>query len=414
MKEDIKKELEEEKKEEEEVKEEEAKEEDNAEEEKEIEKLVSKITKSITSELSAHNKASKDAEAKKKALNSPSTASYVDKEVKVHTKKDGTHILMRTSEMELCSDWFKAFLNKDSKICNDIVTKLEPLQEGTNALGGFLVPTILANFITEVKEDASVIRPRSNVIDMSGMKTNQLDITGIASKPRVSWTSELAVKSTSSVNFNQISLTPYKMTAIVTMSTELRDDSPFNVIQLVGRLLGEAVAREEDRVFLNGNGTGQPTGIDNYAFANTVNAGGALNFDHIIRCFYNLPQAYRSNGYWIANSRTIAVIRHLKTTTNDYVLRDHGFITEPTMPSMLGRPVLENNNATSDRVFFGDLKNYHIADKGGVKLDTSEEAVVGTYNLWERNMIGIKVEERVDAELAPTQSFTEVQNTGVS
>jgi len=379
-----------------------------------LKKLVSKITKSITAELSAHNKVAEEAKAKKKALVNAATASYSDSEVKIFKKKDGSTINMRKSEMQLCSDWFKAFLAQDKRTCRDIVTKLEPLQEGTAALGGNLVPTILANFITEVKEDASVIRPRANVIDMSGMKTNHLDITGIASKPRVSWTSELAVKSTSSVNFNQISLTPYKMTAIVTMSTELRDDSPFNVIQLVGRLLGEAVAREEDRVFLNGSGAGQPTGIDTYAFANVVNAGGALNFDHIIRCYYNLPQAYRANAYWIANSRVIAVIRHLKTTTNDYVLRDHGFITEPTMPAMLGRPVLENNNASSDRVFFGDLSNYHIADKGGVKLDTSEEAVVGSYNLWERNMIGIKIEERVDAELAPTQSFTEIQNTNVS
>jgi len=35
-------------------------------------------------------------------------------------------------------------------------------------------------------------------------------------------------------------------------------------------------------------------------------------------------------------------------------------------------------------------------------------------SLWQRNLLGILAEERVDGELALTRSFREITNTGVS
>lgn len=389
---------------------------EDAKDDEQIDKIISRITHKITDELKANRKASETSVAKKKAL-TREPVRHASQKVKAYMfksgKRAGEHYEFDSKDAELCANWYKAFIDGDKKLAREITTKLEPLNEGVNADGGFIVPVVLANFLTEVKEDVSVIRPRSRVIDMSGMKTNQLDISGIATKPRVGWTEELAAKSTSSMTFRQISLTPYKMTAIITLSTELRDDSPFNVLSIVGEKLGEAVAREEDRVFINGTGAGQPTGIDSYGLA-AINAGGALTYDHILNAYYLMPQAYRANGYWIMNSRTIAAVRRLKDTTNNYILQNFGFITDPNIPAILGRPVLENNNATSARIFFVDLSNYYIADKGGFKLDTSTEAVVADTSLWETNLVGVKVEERVDAELEPVQSGVEIQNTGIA
>lgn len=394
-------------------------------EKKEEEKLVENIASKFANEFSKaleQKEISKEAAEKKKNLHTP--ARFSNKKVNIYRyksvakqKEKGSYYQMNNDDMGMLAKWWIALTNKDysaqRKFYELMETKIEPLQEGVAAEGGNLVPTLLANFLTEIKEDEAVIRSRSNVIDMSAMKTNQLNISGIATKPKVAWTSELAQKSTSSMTFRQISLTPYKMTAIVTMSTELRDDSPFAVVQLVGRQLGLAVVREEDRVFMNGTGVGQPTGIDTYVLA-AINAGGALTYDHIINAYHLLPQGYRANGYWIMNSRTMAAVRRLKDTTNNYILSPFGFITDPTMPALIGRPVLENNNTKSSSIFFGDLSNYQIGDKGGYQISVSEEATVAGYNLWERNMVGVKVEERVDAELEPTQSFVEITNTGVS
>lgn len=376
-------------------------------------KLIDKITKSLAEEMANSRKADKEAEVKKEVLNTP-TASFAKTKYTVHEfvgKKAGEKFEMPLAEAKECVRWFKAFLRKDYSEMRDSIQKLEPLNETTAGDGGNLVPTVLANFLTEVRDDIAVIRPRARYWDMSGMKTNQLDISGIATKPIGGYREELAEKGTSSVTFSQISLTPYSYATIVPMSTELRDDSPFDVVGLVGRLLGEAIAKDEDAYFINGTGTGQPTGLETYTLS-AVNAGGAGTFDHIIQAYYLLPQPFRQNAYWITNSRVLENIRKLKDTTNDYILKPFGFITEPNMPAMLGRPVLENNNVGNGKIFFGDLKSYHVADKGGVQIDISDQATIGTgsnaYNLWQRNMLGVRAEIRNDGELAPTQAFVEI------
>lgn len=379
------------------------------------EKLAGKIASKIAKSLSELNKAREDDEEKKSlVIPKGGKIKVVDRDVKIYTtRRSGKDITIKQSEMENLSGWFKSFLNKNRPKISEYHQKLEPLVEGTNADGGFLVPTLLSSIIIDILEDAAVVKPRANVIDMTGMKTNQLNIDGIATKPIVQWGSENAAKSTSSMTFNQIGLTPYKLAAIVTLSTELRDDSPFNVVQLVSKAFADAVAKAEDQAFMTGNGTGRPTGIDNYTFT-TVNAGNAISFDHLVSAYWKLPQAYRQRAFWIMNGRTIEAISTLKDSNNRHLLLDQGILTEPGIPTIKGRPVLEQNDVASSKIFFGDLSAYFIGQKLPMTIDVSEEATVAGISLWERNLVAVRIEERIDGELSTTRSFVEISNTGVS
>ena len=386
---------------------------------KEIDKSAKEIAKTIIAEMNAQKKESKEAKKKKEVIqDTKSEVKMVDREYKMYTKVnkatgDTENITLKKSEIDVLHKWFVALLDCDKKAAAEVATKLGPLVEGTPARGGFLVPVILANFLTDIMDDMAVIKSRSRVIDMAGMKTDQLDISGFATSPVVSWTNEAEDKSTTSMTFGQISLTPYKLAAIDSLSKELRDDSPFNVVQIYAEKLARVVATEEDRVFMVGTGAGQPTGIDTYALRN-INAGGALGYNHINSLYWFLPQAYRQRAYWIMNSRTLAAIHNFVDTNGRPIIQPTGTLTEASLPGLKGRPILENNHATSDRIWFGDLQQYYIATKGPLEIDTSEEASIGDVNLWQRNLIGIRVEERIDAELEPTEAFVEIQNTGVS
>lgn len=215
------------------------------------------------------------------------------------------------------------------------------------------------------------------------------------------------------MTFNQISLTPYTLAVIVPISKQLRDDTPFNIVSLLAKAMAEGVAKEEDKAFMTANGSGRPTGIDNYTFT-TISAGGAVTFDHINSAYWRLPQAYRKNGFWIMNGRTIEVVSMLKDSNNRPLLLDSGIITEPGIPALKGRPVLEQNDIASSKIFFGDLSAYWIGVKQNLTIDIAEEATIRSINLWERNLIAVRVEERVDGELTTTRSFVEISNTGVS
>jgi HK97 family phage major capsid protein len=376
-----------------------------------VEDLAKSIADQISKGLKGFGVSQKDLQKKKDISNK---GFLDDADVKIaKVKRTGKDITMKMSQVKNLSEWVKCLLRKDFSGMESARTKLEPLIEGTDSEGGYLVPTLLHSAIIELLEDEAVVRPRATLIDMTGMKTNQLNIDGIASKPIAQWSAENADKGTSSMTFNQISLTPYTLAVIVPISKQLRDDTPFNIVSLLAKAMAEGVAKEEDKAFMTANGSGRPTGIDNYTFT-TISAGGAVTFDHINSAYWRLPQAYRKNGFWIMNGRTIEVVSMLKDSNNRPLLLDSGIITEPGIPALKGRPVLEQNDIASSKIFFGDLSAYWIGVKQNLTIDIAEEATIRSINLWERNLIAVRVEERVDGELTTTRSFVEISNTGVS
>jgi HK97 family phage major capsid protein len=378
------------------------------------EKSVDKIAENIAQKLAELTKTKeKDLKKKDKVVKANKEVKLIDREENILTTRFGKDISLKHSQVLGLTDWFKAFVRDDKASAMAYYQKHEPLNEGTNAEGGFLVPTILYNVIVKWQEDEAVIKPRAKVIDMSGMKTNQLNISGIASKPRVSWTSEKSAKSTSSMEFQQQALTPYKLAAIITITDELIEDSPFNIVSLVSAELADAITKEEDRVFAVGTGTAQPTGIDAYTWAST-NCGGAMTLDHIQTAYFRVSQSYRNKAYWLMNSRAIEHIANLKDSNNRPLLLEEGIITDSRFPSLKRRPVLEQNDIASSKIFFVDLSKYWIGVKHPMKIEMAKEATVAGDNLWEKNMKAIRIEERIDAEVVDTRAGYELTNTGIS
>jgi len=278
--------------------------------------------------------------------------------------------------------------------------KLQVLSEGTNALGGYLVPAVLYNQIVEEQRDVAVIRPRATVIDPC---PKQLNIDQLATRPKVYWRSEAAVKSTSTLQFNQISLTPYSLAVIVVLTKELVADAqiPPSIINYVINQIATAIAEEEDKVFMVGTGSGQPTGIDTYSSTvhrTVTTAANVLTYDCLVDALYKLGSKYRRNAVWLMNSNTLRKVMLLKDSQNRPI-----FVADPTgdLPgTVLGRPVLEQNNLAESHIWLIDLKGYWIGVREGINVMQSEEASVGGYSTFERNEVAIRVEERVDGELA--------------
>jgi HK97 family phage major capsid protein len=302
-------------------------------------------------------------------------------------------------------EFFKALIMNDK-------TKLQVLAEGTNALGGFLVPDVLYRDIVEELRDNAVIRSRATVIDPC---PRHLDITQLASRPKVYWRGEAAVKSTSTAEFSNIALTPYSLAVIVVLTRELVADAaiPPSIINYVVRLIATAIGEEEDKVFTVGNGSSQPTGIDNYASGTGIRVvttpANVLAADSLIQAFYTLGSKYRSRAVWIMNSQTLTKAMQLKDSQNRYL-----FVADPTgvLPgTLLGRPVIEQNNLANARIWLGDLRGYWIGVREGITVMQSEEATVASYSLFERNEIAIRVEERIDGEIADVNAFVEISGT---
>lgn len=289
--------------------------------------------------------------------------------------------------------------------------KLQILVEGTAASGGYLVPEEFANMIVEDRRDATIMRQLATVIPVS---SDTFHLPTLASRPKTFWRSEAAVKNTSTAQFGEIVLTPYSLASIVPLSNELVADASLgtggSIVSMIAGLMGTALAEEEDKAFWTGNGSGKPTGIDNYSFTTlTASNTDVSRADTLIQALYKLPQGYRGNAVVVANKNTWAKIATLKDSQNQYLLT--GLANSPS-PVLRGRPIYEQNDIGDGKVFIGDFRDYYIADRQGVTVDVSTEATVSGTSAFENNLTYVRVESRVDGELALTNGIVEVQGIG--
>lgn len=289
--------------------------------------------------------------------------------------------------------------------------KLQTLVEGTGARGGFLVPEDFVNIVVEDRRDLTVMRRLATVLNVT---TDTVHLPSVANRPKAFWRSEAAVKATTTVDFGETVLTPYSLAAIVSLSNELVADAALggNIVSLVARYMAQALSEEEDKAFWTGNGSGRPTGIDNYTFT-TVDAGAGASdsarADAIIKSIYRLPQGYRTNAAFVANRNTWAKVATFKDSQNNYLLSNLGSAASPVLR---GLPTYEQNDLADGKMFVGDFSHYYIADRQGIQVDTSTEATVASQSAFERNLTFVRVEERVDGELTLTSPIVELANLG--
>lgn len=303
------------------------------------------------------------------------------------------------------SHWITGLLLNDKE-------KIQLLTEGTGAQGGFLVPEDFANVLLEDLRDAVVMR---QLADVRTTTSDTVHIPRVDRFPKASWRSEGAVKATSTVQFAENVLTPYSLASIVTLTKELVDDATLgvggSVVNKVAELMTGSIAETEDRAFWVGNGSGQPTGIDNYTFDVTLSASttDANRADTVLAAYSRLPQGYRNRASWVMNQRTLGSIRRLKDSNNQYLLLGIGVTPQPTL---LGRPVYEQNDIGDGKAFFGDFSQYTIVDREGIQVAQTDVGTVAGYSAFERNLVHVRVEKRVDGELNTTRSIVEVSGLG--
>ena len=425
----------------EEVKPEEEKVEEKTDDEK-VEELASKFLKAINEKV-ATRKAEAEIEKKKEAIFSSSKIELNNIQHKIYTTLKGKDVYATFDEAKAVQKWFKNlmmfkktknpnFYNEMEKgfmECEKIAVhqKLEPLNTVTAADGGNLVPTIMYNKIVPFLEDLAQIKQNCYLIDMTGIKT--LDIPNITAGAYVQWNSEMAQKATTSMVFGHQTLTPYILAGILVITQQMIDDAPFPMMQILAQELARVIAREEDKVFASGTGTGQPTGIDTYTPIGTVAAGGALAFTHFVSCLYDMPQAYRTSPKlrWLMHRKNIQLAATLVDTTGrpifDLMNPMSNILASPRQGQILGIPIIENNDISEKTIYLVDLEYYWIGYSRQMSIDIATEATIGGnidtlkgvyiagHNLWERNELAVRAEEKVDGELVTTRALTTITAT---
>ena len=262
------------------------------------------------------------------------------------------------------------------------------LQEKVDADGGYLVPEEYDNRLIQTLNGENIMRSLANIITTSG--DHKINIA--ATNPAAAWIEEGGQLTFGEATFKQVLLDAHKLHVAIKVTEELLYDSVFDLESYILEEFGKALANAEEDAFLNGDGTGKPTGIFHETNGGThLTEVTAFKSDDIINLIHALKRPYRKNAAFIMNDKLIAIVRKLKDGNGAYMWQPSYQVGEPD--TLIGYPVYTSAFAPEGKIAFGDFSYYNIGDRGTRSFKQLTELFAGN------GMIGFVAKERVDGKL---------------
>lgn len=243
---------------------------------------------------------------------------------------------------------------------------------GTSANGGYLVPTALDPTVMLTNSGSS------NVMRAAG--TRKVTLTqgnvwyGVTSAgATASWDAELAEVSDDSPTVGQASITCYKGKGFVQASVEAFEDIDALQADLL-MILADAKDRLEGTAHMTGSGSA-PQGLFTLVCASTTlrttsTTAATIGEVDVHALYRALPIRWRGRGTFVMNPLYSLAIKRLGTAVSSAFSGD---LTQPVTDRILGRPLLESDDAPTTQtttaldqeIVFADLSAYTIVDKPG-------------------------------------------------
>jgi HK97 family phage major capsid protein len=280
------------------------------------------------------------------------------------------------------------------------------MSEGTDADGGFLVPTEFERQIVTGLDESNVIRAIAKTITTSAERK----IPIAATHSTAQWTAENAAYTESNPTFAQKTIDAFKLTDLCKVSVELLQDSMFDLETYIASEFARAFGVAEEEAFCVGTGTGQPTGIFNAtsggAVGVTAGSATAITVDNIIDLIYALKSPYRRNAVFLMKDVTVSALRKLKDSNGQYLWQPSVQAGQPDR--LLGYPIHTSPYAPAVAsealpIAFGDFSNYWIADRMGRTVQRLNELYAGN------GQVGFIATERVDGKVILSEGIQLLQ-----
>ena len=270
-----------------------------------------------------------------------------------------------------------------------VLTKTKALQESDDTAGGFLVPEEFQAEVIRFATEAAVVRPRARVIPM---RSNSLTLPKLDQSNYkfagidIHWEGDEGdLKEESQPKFGRITLKLGKMIGLCPVSDDLLSDSAVNLANFLVGIFGEAIAYEEDKQFLVGNGMKKPMGIVNCGNPRARTGAGCIVYEDLKHMIEDLPAWAEGGAGWILTKAALTEILDIKSgiytgaavdQTEGFPLFLPGFSIAAGIPkTILGFPyaLTDKLPAVGNKgdIILGNLSSYYIGDKGGLAVASS-------------------------------------------
>lgn len=259
------------------------------------------------------------------------------------------------------------------------------LNTGSDPDGGYLVPTEIETMIERVVT-ADVSMRRLATVRQIGAASYKKPVvtTGAAG----GWLGETEDSTeTTTPKLSELEFTPGKLYAYPWATNDMLEDGVIDIEQWLTQEVEEIFTEKEGEAFITGTGIKKPRGILGYdTVANASYTWGKLGYtasgaagafhtdegDALINLVHSLKRKYRNGASWLLNDLTMASVRKIKDTTDNYIWRPG--LEVGVSDTLLGYPVeiddyMPDIAANSLSIAFGNFKRgYLIVDRRGVAI----------------------------------------------
>lgn len=296
-----------------------------------------------------------------------------------------------SAEQKNRSEVFHKFMRHGKDSLSEV--EIKSLSSGIDSDGGFLVrPEVSSEIQKKVFESS----PMRALASSQSISSNSLEILHDLDEVDADWVAEKGSRANSdTAEFKKTIIMVNEIFANPLATQQILDDASINLEAWLAEKVSEKIARKEATAFVAGTGVGQPRGILTYASGTTgyndieqVNSGSAatITADGLISLVYKLKAPYKVGASFLMQRATVAAVRKLKDTTNQYLWQPSLQVGAPDM--LLGFPIHEADDmpalgAGALSVAFGNFKTgYQIVDRLGIRVlrdPFSNKPYVGFY-----------------------------------
>jgi HK97 family phage major capsid protein len=268
---------------------------------------------------------------------------------------------------------------------------------------GNIVPVEYDRTLVEKLQNENVMRQLATIITTQNDRKIAVE-NAVAS---ADWAAESAVAhnddSSDEPTFSQVTLSAYKLTRIQKISEELLMDALFDLPGYLAKKFAQSFGIAEEAAFVNGNGTGKPTGVVGSSTAGITAASATdVAADEVVELFHTLKRAYRTNASFLMNDSTALLLRLKKETTGQYIWQPGLQAGQPDR--LLSKPVFISDAMptaaiNAKTILFGDFSYYTIAER-------APRTLVRLNELYAANgQVGFRSVERLDGKLTLAESI---------
>lgn len=329
--------------------------------------------------------------------------------------------LAKMEAKEKAASFIKAVYHKDSAA----LSQFKAMTEGTGSAGGFVVPEEFAAEVFRVVEDFGIVPKLARKFPMN---SDTLNVPRLSASVTVYWPGETGAGTAAQPTFEAVVLQAKTLMGITPMSNELLADANISVVDLLVQLFAEAIAGELDNQGLTGTGspfTGilSDTGVTVYTPATGNSTFTLCSTPDNARTLISKVKPWSLQGAGFVMHRTVwALFQITKASSGgEYFVSAANPIMNPNAATqgfplamagtLWGYPVylsdkMPTTTAVSTKyVIFGNLSHLFMGTRSDMAVSISQDATIGSFNLFAQNMSAVRVVTRVAIAVGLPSAF---------